>query len=362
MAQVHPITFTRGVPPAEALPGEILADCAAQALRDDPTVLLQYGPSLGYLPLRKWIAEWRGATLDQILISNGSLQIMGFLCRALLQPGDTVLVESPSYDRAITIFRQHGAKIVGIPLESDGLNIAALEAALAAGKPKLLYTVPDFQNPAGTTLSDEKRRRLAELAAEHGFFIVEDVPYRHLRYSGVEEPTIQSLAPEHVLQLSSFSKLLSPGIRTGYLIGPAKVVARVAKVAEDTYITPALPSQGIVYEFCRRGLVEPTTATLKDLYRPRLAATLESLAVAFPDADYPRPEGGYFIGVSLAASIPSAALLEAAKAAGLILTNGDGFFLEPPTRTFVRIPFCGVSPTEIREGVARLSTVVRSLV
>lgn len=361
MAEVQPITFTRGVPPAEALPGEVLVDCAARALRDDPTVLLQYGPSLGYLPLRKWLAEWRGVSPDQILVSNGSLQIMGFLCRALLKPGDTVLVESPSYDRAITIYRSSGANVVGIPLENDGLSVEALESALAAAKPKLLYVIPDFQNPAGTTMSGAKRRRIAELAVEHGFLVVEDVPYRHLRYAGTEEPTIQSLAPERVLQLSSFSKLLSPGIRTGYVIGPAAIVAAIAKVAEDTYITPTLPTQGMVYEFCRRGLVDPTTAGLLDLYRPRLAATLESLAAELPDADYPRPEGGYFVGVSLAQSIPSAKLLAAAKSAELILTNGDGFFLEAPARTFVRIPFCGVSPDEIREGVSRLARVVRSL-
>lgn len=356
-----PITFTRGVPPAEALPGAVLADCAAQALRDDPTVLLQYGPALGYLPLRRWLAEYRGVTVDQVLISNGSLQIMGFLCRALLSPGDTVLVESPSYDRAITIFRGHGAHVVGVPLESDGPSLAALEDALKSHRPKLLYVIPDFQNPAGVTASLAKRRRIAELSRQHGFWVVEDVPYRHLRYSGVEEPTIFSIAPERVLQLSSFSKLLSPGIRTGYLIGSAEVVARLAKVAEDAYITPVLPTQGIVYEFCRRGLVEPTIAQLKDLYRPRLAATLESLAVELPSADYSRPEGGYFVGVNLATSIPSATLLARAKEAGLILTNGDGFFVEPPVRTFVRIPFCGVSPAEIREGVARLAQVLRPL-
>jgi DNA-binding transcriptional MocR family regulator len=353
------ITLTRGVPPAEALPGDQIAECAASIIREDPTVLLSYGSTMGYLPLREWLAKSHCVAVGQVLVSNGSLQIMGFLTRTLLAPGDTVFVESPSYDRAVTIFRGYGAKLVGIPLKTDGIVIEDLEKALTVHRPKLVYVIPDFQNPAGVTTSLAKRKRIVELAEKHGFWIAEDVPYRRLRYQGADEPTFLSLAPERTLQLSSFSKLLSPGVRAGYVIGPADAIAKLAKTAEDTYITPSLPSQGIVYEYCRRGWLEPNIARLKELYRPRLEATLSALASELPEADFMRPEGGYFVGVNLPPGISNATLLARAKAAALALTDGDGFFLEPPARTFVRIPFCGVSPTDIREGIARLAAIVK---
>jgi 2-aminoadipate transaminase len=353
------ITLTRGVPPAEALPGDQIAECAASIIREDPTVLLSYGSTMGYQPLREWLAKAHGVSVGQVLISNGSLQIMGFLTRTLLAPGDTVFVESPSYDRAVTIFKGYGANLVGIDLKTDGIVVEDLERALASHKPKMLYVIPDFQNPAGATTCLAKRKRIVELASQHDFWIAEDVPYRRLRYQGADEPTFLSLAPERTLQLSSFSKLLSPGVRAGYVIGPADVVAKLAKTAEDTYITPSLPSQGIVYEYCRRGWLEPNIARLKELYRPRLEATLSALASDLPEADYMRHEGGYFVGVNMPPGIKNATLLARAKAASLVLTDGDGFFLEPPARTFVRIPFCGVSPADIREGVARLAAIVK---
>lgn len=359
MSSPRPILFTRGVPPVEAFPVEEVANCAASALRNDPNILLQYGSSTGYLPLRRLLAEQQGLKVEQVLVSNGSLQIMDFLCRALLAPGDAAMVESPSYDRAILTFRRHQARVFGIPLEGDGLNVEALEQVAATQRPKVLYVIADFQNPAGVTTSAEKRRRIAELADKHGFWVIEDIPYRALRYSGQEQPTIRSIAPDRTLQLSSFSKLLSPGMRVGYLVGPAEVVAKVAKVAEDTYITPVLPAQGIVYEYCRRGLLDQNVARLRDLYRPKLEATAKALERELPGAVWARPEGGYFVGVTMPDTIDNASLLARAKEQNLVLTNGDGFFVEPPARAFVRIPFCSVTTEEIDEGIARLGRIVR---
>lgn len=359
MSAPRPILFTRGVPPVEAFPVEEVADCAAAALRNDPNILLQYGKSAGYLPLRNLLADRHGLDVEQVLISNGSLQIMEFLSRALLSPGDVALVESPSYDRAILTFRQHQARVVGIPLEADGLDVDALARVAAEQKPKVLYVIADFQNPAGVTTSAEKRRRIAELAETHGFWIIEDVPYRALRYRGQEQPTILSFAPARTLQLSSFSKLLSPGMRVGYLLGPAEVVAKVAKVAEDTYITPVLPAQGIVHEYIRRGLLEKNVARLRDLYRPKLEATVSALERELPGAEWARPEGGYFVGVTIPAGLDNATLLARAQAENLVLTNGNGFFAEPQEWAFVRIPFCSVSTEEIGEGIARLGRIAR---
>lgn len=360
MSARRTIAFTRGVPPVEAFPVDEVADCAAAALRADPNVLLQYGKSAGYLPLRQWLAERNELDVEQVFISNGSLQLMEFISAAFLGAGEVVFVESPSYDRTITTFRRHRAKVVGIPLEADGVSIAVLEQTLAREKPRLFYIIGDFQNPAGVTTAAAKRRRILELAEEHDFLVVEDVPYRPLRYYGQEEPSFLSLAPQRVLQLSSFSKLLSPGMRTGYLLGPQAVAAKVARIAEDTYITPVLPTQGIIYEYCRRGLLDRNIDRLRDLYRPKLDATLAALASELAGAEYARPEGGYFVGVTLPAGIDTKTLLAAAAESALVLTDGDGFFTSAPERTFVRIPFCSLSVEDVAEGVARLAAIVRA--
>ncbi len=359
MSDLHPILFTRGVPPSEAFPVELVADCARAALTNDPSVLLQYGKSAGYLPLRQWLAGQNGVEVERVLASNGSLQIMDFICATLLRPGDTVYVESPSYDRAITIFRRHGARVVGVPLQADGVDLDALKEALTQAPPKLFYVIGDFQNPAGVTTSLVKRQQLVALAEEFDFLLIEDIPYRALRYAGEELDSLLSLAPDRVLQLSSFSKLLSPGMRTGFVIAPMAVGAKLARFAEDTYIMPVLPTQGIVYEFCRRGLLAENVERLRGLYRPRLQAALAALDRELPDAQYARPEGGYFIGVTMPEGVGMAELLRSAAQLQLTLTNGDGFFVEKPARAFVRIPFCSVSPADIEDGICRLAEAAR---
>src|SRR6476620_10744548 len=204
------INFTRGVPANESFPTAELIDAATAVLTSHGAQMLQYGPSRGFEPLRQWLAEWQHVPVDRVLTSNGSLQIIEFLCRHLIKPGDVVFTESPTYDRSILIFKRHGAEIVGIPLENDGLNIEALATALKKRVPKFFYIIADFQNPAGATCSRTKRRELADLARRHNFLILEDAPYRMLRYRGAEEPTIRSFAPELTLHMSSFTKLIAP--------------------------------------------------------------------------------------------------------------------------------------------------------
>ena len=170
------INFTRGVPANESFPLDEVIDAAKTALARDGTAMLQYGPAAGYQPLREWLASWQGVTPDRVLTGNGSLQLIEFLCLHAIKPGDLVYTEAPTYDRTITMLRRHGARISGVPLEADGPNIGALEAALAREVPKFLYLIPDFQNPAGATTSPEKRRRIADLAEQYGFLLVEDAP------------------------------------------------------------------------------------------------------------------------------------------------------------------------------------------
>lgn len=355
----HIISLTRGVPAVETFPTEELIDCAGEALRRDASVILQYGRSPGYAPLREWLGQRCGVAADNVLIGNGSLEVLSFITRVLLEPGARVFVESPSYDRTITLLRRAGANVVGIPMESDGVSIEALDRAVTAGPPDLIYTIADFQNPLGTTTSLEKRMHLTRLAEEHGFWLVEDAPYRELRYRGEAVPTMQSMAPNRVLHMSSFSKLLAPGIRLGYLVAPADVVSKVAKWAIDTYIGPVCPTQAMAYEFFRRGLLDPNIERLRSVYGPRLEATLSGLDEHLPQATWPRPEGGFFVGVTLPEGTDVVGLMERAPGVGLKLSDGRGFFPSPNDgMRFLRIPFCSLTPEEIHEALYRLARIM----
>jgi len=353
------INLTRGIPPAEVFPQDDLIECGEAALREDPNVLLQYGRSPGYLPLRKWLGSQQDVGPDQVLIANSSLEILAFTTQTLLKSGDRAFVESPSYDRSITLLRRAGAEVVGIPMEHDGMHMTVLEEELKKGPPVLMYVIADFNNPSGITTSLEKRQRLAELAREYGFWIAEDAPYRPLRYEGDEVPSLYSLAPDRVLHMSSFSKLIAPGLRLGYLVAPASIIATMAAWAVDTYIGPVLPTQGMVYEYCRRGLLGPNIERLKQLYRPRLEATLAALESHLGSATWPQPEGGFFVGVTLPEGTEVGSLMARAEPVGLKLADGRGFFADAANGSrFLRIPFCGVTPEQIEEGVSRLASIL----
>jgi 2-aminoadipate transaminase len=358
---LRPIKFTRGVPPPESFPVAKLAECARAALTEFTDVVLSYGPSRGFQPLRAVLAEQAGVPETRVILGPGSLQLQDFCAHTLLTPGALVYVEEPSYDRAITILRRAGAQVVGFPLEDDGPDVEAIESRLHAGeRPALLYVIPDFQNPSGTVLSLEKRQRLAALARQYGFLIVEDVPYRRLRYRGEECPSLFDLAPDRVLQMSSYSKLVSPGLRVGFVIAPDAVVGKLARAAEDTYINPSYLNQAIIYKFIQNGWLEPNIAALKDLYRPRLDATLDALEQHMSGvATWHKPEGGFFVGMTLNQPVSAPELLAKARAVNLELTDGRGFFSSGGDN-FVRLPFCALTPAEIEEGVARLAGVVKS--
>ena len=355
------INFTRGVPANESFPTDELIAASAAVLKEHATAVLQYGPALGFQPMRQWLAEWQGVSVDQVLTGNGSLELVEFLCRTVIRPGDTVFTESPTYDRTITLLRRHGADVVGIPLENDGPRIAALDAALAKKTPKFFYVIPDFQNPSGAMCSAAKRRRIVELACEHDFMLVEDAPYRLLRYRGSDEPTLFSLAPERTLHMSSFTKLIAPGVRMGFMLGDPEVLKKIAKVAEDTYISPGYVAHGIAYEWCRRGLLGPQIERLKKLYAPRLEACLAAIDKYMPDAEATRPDGGFFLSVTLPEGVSTTAVREAAAKRSLNLADGLAFFPQGGGERFLRLPFCALTPAEIDDGIGRLAESVKEV-
>jgi len=361
------ILFTRGVPAAEALPAEQLAECFAAVVKRDPVGVLQYGNAAGYPPLRRRLAEQYQLSDDHVFVTNGSLQLMDLLAALLVKPGDTVLVEQPSYDRAIITFRRRGAKVIGIPLESDGLDVGRLEAQIRQKVPAFIYLIPDFQNPSGSTLSEAKRRRVLELAAQHGFWMLEDVPYRRLRYRGESPPMLREIDPSRVLTMSSHSKLIAPALRVGHLVAPPEIVAALAKIGEDTYLSPVHPAQAMLYEYVNRGWLEPNVERLKQLYAPRWQATIQAVKRHLPNVRFTEPDGGFFLSITFPAGAHTGNLLERAKQGGLALTDGRAFFAEPDdpavpqapeAERFIRLPFCALTEQQIDEGMRRLARAV----
>jgi DNA-binding transcriptional MocR family regulator len=358
------IVFTRGVPPPEAFPTEQLAECLDAAITADPAVVLQYGQQQGYAPLRSLLAAEYGVSERDVMVGNGSLQLQDLVAAQLVTPGATVLTEQPSYDRAITTFRRRGATTIGIPLDVDGVNIERLEAEVRRQTPAFFYMVPDFQNPAGAQTSLEKRRRIVELASRYDFWVIEDVPYRKLRYRGQDLPLLRELDPSRVITMSSFSKLLSPGLRVGYMVAPPDLIEAITRQGENTYLSPVLPTQAAVAEFIRRGWLAPNIEKLKAMYRPRWEAMLGAVRRHLEGVQAMEPEGGFFMSVMLPEDANTADLIARAREVGLVLTPGQPFFADPDQgeaprgERFVRLPFCAVTPQQIDEGVYRLARLV----
>ncbi len=266
------ISLARGVPAPECIPVEELADCARAAVLNDGATALSYGSSAGYAPLREWIADRHGVAAGRVVVTNGSLQGFVFLSQLLAPGGGRVLVEAPTYDRPLKILDGLGAEVVAIPQTDEGIDVDALEDELRRGaRPAFLYVIPTFQNPSGRTLGTESRRRLVQLAADHELTVLEDDAYGLVRFEGDAQPTLFELAGggEHVVYSSSFSKIVAPGLRVGYLVLPEALAARVEALATSTYISPALLSQATVYEFLQAGRAraQPRTRSLA-LVRP----------------------------------------------------------------------------------------------
>lgn len=362
MAGSEKISFARGAPSLDIIAVEELQAAAARALAEDPLGAFSYGTSAGYGPLREWIAERQGIGIDSVMTTNGSMQADDFLFRRLVEPGDVVVVEAPTYDRTLLSLRGLGAELVAIPLEADGIDVGALEVALKEGaEPKLVHIIPNFHNPAGCTLSLEKRRRLIELADRHDFVLFEDDPYVELRFEGESLPTMLSLDESgSVVYASSFSKTVCPGIRVGYLAGPEDLIGEIREMATNTYISPSMTAQAIVAEFCRSGAIEGSIETVKGALRERCAATATALARELPDARFTAPQGGYFLWVELPEDADVAALATAAEERDVAIVKGTDFLLEGGQHA-LRLAYSGVTPEQIGEGVGRLGEAYRSL-
>jgi 2-aminoadipate transaminase len=356
------ISFARGAPSLDIVDVEGLREAAQRAFAADPAGTTAYGTSVGYVPLREYIASQHGVEVDQVLVTNGSMQADAFLFALLVQPGDAVVVESPTYDRTLLNLRGRGADIRMIELETDGIDVEALAALLRDGlRPTLAHVIPNFQNPAGHTLSAPKRAKLLELAGEFGFTLFEDDPYVSIRFEGEGLPTMVSQdTAGKVVYASSFSKTVCPGIRVGYLVGPQALIKQIQATATNTYISPNMVAQSIVNQFCRSGRIDGAIETVKSALRERRDTLVEALRRELPEARFTPPQGGYFMWVELPEDVKVAELEAAAKERGVIFVKGTDFLLEGGENT-LRLAYSGVTPAQINEGVSRLAEAARSL-
>jgi 2-aminoadipate transaminase len=349
------ISFARGAPSADLLPAEAVREAAERALTDDWKRALSYGTGIGHPELGEWIADQHGLDREQVMVTNGSLEAGAMLFEHLIAPSDRVVVEQPSYDRTLLLLERVGAERVGVPLEADGIDVDALEAALAAAPVKLIHLIPNFHNPAGCTLSGAKRRRVVELAAEHGGWIFEDDPYGEIRFEGERLTTMLALdSAGRVIHSSSFSKTVSPGVRIGYLAGPADEIAALAKRANETYISPNMLAESIVFELCRSGGLARNIELVNAALRERRDALVDALSEHIPEADFVVPAGGYFLWLTLGDDVDCTELLAAAEEEAVVFIPGADFMLEGGESS-LRLSFASVPPDLIAEGVRRIA-------
>jgi DNA-binding transcriptional MocR family regulator len=346
------ISFARGVPAPDCIPSVELADCARAVLERDGKTILSYGSAAGYTPLREHIAKWYGVHPYRVVLTNGSLQGFALVAQTSAR-FRTVIIESPTYDRAIKILLDSSASLSPVDIDEEGLMPQALQDALRGQDVGLLYTIPTFQNPTGRTLSLERRQKIVEIARGANLMVVEDDPYRLIRFEGESPPTLFDLSDKTFLYSSSFSKTIAPGLRVGWFILPDELATEITESAASTYITPVLLSQAIALEFISRGSFESNLERVNDLLRERRDAMLDALEQHLAGCVWSRPEGGYFIWLEFPSGTVATSVLE--KAEGVTFVPGPDFGGMPNT---ARLAFSFVSPEEIELGVERIAAAL----
>jgi DNA-binding transcriptional MocR family regulator len=382
------ISFVYGLPDPESFPAKGLRRAAGEVLRRRPELALQYGPEQGYGPLidflRVRMAREEGLEVErpQTMLSGGSAQALDHVCTLFTRPGDIVLVEAPTYHETLQLFRDHGLRPLQVPtdeggLQLDGLAGRLLELARRGERARLLYVIPSFQNPSGVTLAAERRQPLQELAERHDLLVVEDDVYRDLAYEGQVPPSLfawdqrsgrAGLTPftalGRVLRIGSFSKILAPGLRLGWLLGPPGLIARLVGSglrAMSGGVNPLVAN--ILAEYCRQGFLDPHVQGLRALYKERRDAMLDSLAACMPPGTaWTRPGGGFFVWLRLPQPLHAVEVAARSRAAGLLIPVGDPFFAQEPAGQYLRLAFSYVTPAKIREGIAILGEVLAAMV
>jgi 2-aminoadipate transaminase len=343
----------------------VLAEILGDLLQAGDATALQYAPTPGLPGFREFLTarleglEGRRAADDELLVTSGGIEALELLGKALLEPGDPALVEAPTYLGAIMAFRSFEAEVLGVPIDAGGLVVEDLERMLSAGpRPKLLYVIPDHQNPAGVSLAGDRRAPLVELARRHGLLLVEDVAYRELGFTGDRHPSLWALGPDTVVQVGTFSKTFFPGVRLGWAAGPAEVIAGMTWAKQNTDQCAGALGQRLLEEYGRRGLLEEQNERARELYRRRCELLMSSLEHHLPDGvSWTRPLGGFFTWLTLPSEADAVNIAARGMETKVAFVPGAPFHPDG-RRNNIRLAFSRVRDEEIEEGADRIGRLL----
>ena len=359
------------MPDPATFPTEELNEVVKQILAKDSARALQYSSTEGLTELRKFILNWlaednKKAGLDNIMITSGSQQGLDLVSKVLLDPGDIVIVELPSYLAALNAFRSYGGEMVGIPMDDKGMRMDILEETLSqlkteGKKVKFIYTISNFQNPAGVTMSLPRRKRILEIARKFEVFILEDNPYEKLRFEGEPLPSIYFLDNEgYVISLGTFSKILCPGLRLAWILGDKEIIEKLVIMKQATDLCTTILNQLIAYEYCRQNDIDKNIESNVQIYRKKRDVMLESLDKYFPsEASWTKPEGGFFVFVTLPEYINTDEMFLEAIEEKVAYVSGAPFFANGKGQNTMRLSFCYPKEKDIEEGIKKLGQVIK---
>ncbi len=372
------ISFAGGLPAPEVFPVQRFEEACHKVLTQQAALALQYGETEGYKPLRELLANNMArygikAKVENVLITSGSQQALDLIGKLFINRGDRVLVEAPTYLGALQAFNVYGAEYVPVPIDENGLRTDLLEKPLRSG-PKFMYVLPNFQNPAGTTLPAERRHELVLLADKYGIPIVEDDPYGQLRYEGEHLPSLVVLDRENlprdagysignVIYLSTFSKTLAPGLRLGWIVAPPEVIGKLTQLKQGADLHTSTFIQSVAYEVARDGFLDKHVKLIRKIYGERRDVMLQALQEFFPPAvTWTHPHGGLFLWVTLPKGLDMQAIFKSALEQNVAFVPGDSFYANDPQEgsRHMRLNFSNAAPEQIREGIRRLAAAVKN--
>lgn len=365
IAQPGMISFAGGNPAASALPDELVSEYCVKVMKENGKAILQYGATEGYAPLleslKTYLEDMLKCDIPAVLPVTGSTQAMDLLCKSFIDPGDTILVENPSFLGNIQCMKLYQANLVPVDSDDCGILTESLEKLAAEYHPKLLYIIPTFQNPTGKTLPLERRKKVAEIASKYNFIVAEDDPYRDLRYTGEPVPSIKSFDKDgHVVFMGSFSKIISPGLRVGYMAGTQEIIRKCTIGKQSTDVHTSNLTQAVVDRFLRENVLPGHIAEICSGYRNQMNTMLEELE-SFPAGTvWTKPEGGLFIWVELPAGLNAIDILQKAIEKKVAFVPGTHFCVDGGHENTLRLNFSNSSVEQIRTGMASLREIINN--
>jgi 2-aminoadipate transaminase len=362
------ITFSGGFPDPATFPTELLSGIAARLIGQDAAVALQYSPTEGLAGVRDYVCrrlaavEGRAPGAGELMITSGGIDCMELLAKSYVDPGDVIAVEAPTYLGGIMAFRGYEADVRGVPVDDEGMRVDVLADLLAGGlRPKILYTIPDYQNPTGLSMTGERRHALVALARQYGFLILEDVAYRELGFDAAPPPSLWSLAPDVVLQAGTFSKIFSPGFRMGWAAGPAEIISTLIVAKQNSDQCSGALGQRMLEEYGRAGHLDRQIVKSRALYAKRAQLMNEALTAHLPEGStWTTPQGGFYIWVTAPDGVDTVALSGAARARKVAYVPGRPFYPDDAGTTQIRLAYSRVADHLIDEGVRRIGDVLRT--